>query len=206
MDKTSSSFTHIHQGLAIGEKTGGIVVNEFQQSITDPDVYAAGDAVQVKNIVTGEWTRIALAGIASKQGRAAGANAAAGNHIKFPGALGSCILETMGITAGMTGLTEKQCQKAGFDYDVSIVHPFSHLDIYPGAKMLHIKLIAQKKTGRILGCQIVGEDGVDKRVDVLATAISAKMSVHDVADLDLCYSPQVKTHAILFVFSLLLNV
>ena len=174
-------------GLHIG-KAGGIVVDDHQQT-SDSDIYAAGDAVETIHLVTGQRTRIPLAGPANKQGRVAGANAAGGN-LRFPGALGTAIVETLGMTAAKTGLTEKEAQAAGYDYFVSVTHPLDHAGYYPGAEALHIKLIAENRTGKVLGAQIVGEQGVDKRIDVLATAITAGMSVEDLEHLDLAYAPQ----------------
>lgn len=174
-------------GLAIGA-SGGIVVNEYQQT-SDPHIYAAGDAVEIVHLVTGKSTRIPLAGPANKQGRVAGANAA-GGHLTFPGAIGTAIVESMGMIAAKTGLSEREARTHGYDYFVSVTHPFDHADYYPGAEALHMKLIVEKTTGRLLGAQIIGEQGVDKRIDVLATAISAKMSVEDLEHLDLAYAPQ----------------
>jgi len=175
-------------GITIGV-TGGIQVNSYQQT-SDPDIYAAGDAVEVQNILTEKPTRFALAGPANKQGRVAGANAAIGNQIQFKGAIGTCILECLGITAGMTGLTERACLSEKIPYIASIVHPLNHAGYYPGAHTLHIKMISHKENKRILGVQIVGEAGVDKRVDVVATAISGKMTTEDMENIDLAYSPQ----------------
>lgn len=174
-------------GLEIGE-SGGMMVNEYQQT-SDPNIYAAGDAVEIVHLVTGKPTRIPLAGPANKQGRVAGANAAGGN-LTFPGAIGTAIVESLGMTAAKTGLSEREAQANGYDYFVSVTHPFDHADYYPGAEALHMKLIVEKITGRLLGAQIIGEQGVDKRIDVLATAISAKMNVEDLESLDLAYAPQ----------------
>lgn len=174
-------------GLAIGQ-AGGIAVDEHQQT-SDPNIYAAGDAVEVVNLVTKQKARIPLAGPANKQGRVAGANAA-GEPLTFPGALGTAIVESMGITAAKTGLSEREAQKAGFSTNVSITHSLDHAGYYPGGGLLHIKLIADKKTGRLLGAQIIGEKGVDKRIDVLATALSAGFKVTDLENLDLAYAPQ----------------
>ncbi|MDX1410819.1 MAG: FAD-dependent oxidoreductase, partial [Nitrospirales bacterium] len=174
-------------GLEIGV-SGGIAVNERQQS-SDPDIYAAGDAVETTHLVTGKRTRIPLAGPANKQGRVAGANAAGGN-LSFRGALGTTIVESMGIIAAKTGLAEHEAKAYGFEYFVSLTHPLDHAEYYPGAEALHMKLVVEKRTGKLLGAQIVGEHGVDKRIDVLATAIQAKMSVEDLEQLDLAYAPQ----------------
>ena len=173
--------------LHVGD-AGGIVVNDRQQT-SDPNIYAAGDAVEVRHLVTGKPTRMPLAGPANKQGRVAGANAAGGD-LYFPGALGTAIVETMGITAAKTGLAAKEAKTHGYNYFVSVTHPLDHAGYYPGAEPLHIKLTVEEKTGRLLGAQIVGEQGVDKRIDVLATAITVGMCVQDLENLDLAYAPQ----------------
>ena len=174
-------------GLEIG-KAGGIAVNERQQT-SDPNIYAAGDAVEVIQRVTGQKVRMPLAGPASKQGRVAGANAAGGD-LRFPGALGTAILGTMGISAGRTGLTERDAHAAGMDVLVTHTHNLDHASYYPGAQMLHIKLVTDAKTGRLLGGQVVGENGVDKRLDVLAMALQAGMHVEELEEADLAYAPQ----------------
>ena len=173
--------------LEIGQ-SGGIAVNERQQT-SDPHIYAAGDAVETIHLVTGQRTRIPLAGPANKQGRVAGANAAGGD-LQFNGALGTAIVESMGITAAKTGLAEHEAHRHGLKCFVSVTHPLDHAGYYPGAEALHIKLIVQQETGTLLGAQIVGEQGVDKRIDVLATALHAKMNVLDLEQLDLAYAPQ----------------
>ncbi len=174
-------------GLEIGN-AGGILVNDQQQT-SDPNIYAAGDAVETMHLVTGQRTRIPLAGPANKQGRVAGANAAGGN-LQFSGALGTAIVETMGIIAAKTGLSEKEAKSHGYDYFVSVTHPLDHASYYPGAEQLHIKLTVEQKTGKLLGAQIIGEQGVDKRIDVLATALTAGLTVEDLEQLDLAYAPQ----------------
>lgn len=174
-------------GLDIGQ-SGGIAVNERQQT-SDLNIYAAGDAVETTHLVTGQQTRIPLAGPANKQGRVAGANAAGGD-LQFHGALGTAIVETMGITAAKTGLAEHEAKRHGLKYFVSVTHPLDHAGYYPGAEALHIKLVVEQETGKLLGAQIVGEQGVDKRIDVLATALHAKMKAQDLEQLDLAYAPQ----------------
>ena len=174
-------------GLQIGS-AGGIAVNTRQQT-SDPDIYAAGDAVETLHLVTGKQTRIALAGPANKQGRVAGANAAGGD-LQFHGALGTAIVESMGITAAKTGLSAHEAEAYGLNYFVSLTHPLDHAEYYPGAEALHMKLVVEQQTGKLLGAQIVGEDGVDKRIDVLATALHARMRVQDLEQLDLAYAPQ----------------
>ena len=174
-------------GLEIGT-SGGIAVNARQQT-SDPDIYAAGDAVETTHLITGRQTRIPLAGPANKQGRVAGANAAGGD-LQFDGALGTAIVETMGITAAKTGLTGQEAEAHGLPCFVSVTHPLDHAGYYPGAEALHMKLVVEEETGKLLGAQIVGEQGVDKRIDVLATALHAKMTVQDLEQLDLAYAPQ----------------
>jgi NADPH-dependent 2,4-dienoyl-CoA reductase/sulfur reductase-like enzyme/rhodanese-related sulfurtransferase len=174
-------------GLAIGP-AGGLVVDERQQT-SDPHIFAAGDAVEVVQRVTGQRVRMPLAGPANKQGRVAGANAAGGD-LRFPGAFGTAILETMGIGAGRTGLTEREAMAAGFAVQATHTHNLDHAGYYPGATMLHLKLVTEQGTGRLLGGQVVGEHGVDKRLDVLATALQGGMDVAELEDLDLAYAPQ----------------
>lgn len=174
-------------GLEIGP-AGGIAVNTRQQT-SDPTIYAAGDAVETINLVTGQHARIPLAGPANKQGRVAGANAAGGD-LQFHGALGTAIVESMGITAAKTGLSADEAEAYGLKYFVSLTHPLDHAEYYPGAEALHMKLVVEQQTGKLLGAQIVGDQGVDKRIDVLATAIHAKLNVQDLEQLDLAYAPQ----------------
>ncbi len=173
-------------GLSIGA-SGGIDVDD-RQATSDPLIYAAGDAVEVVHRVTKKKTRIAMAGPANKQGRVAGANAAGGD-LKFPGALGTAIVECLGMTAAKTGLSEREARQAGLDGVATWTHAGHHAGYYPGSEMLHIKLISERVTGRILGGQIVGAQGVDKRADVLATALAAGMKVTDLENLDLAYAP-----------------
>ena len=173
-------------GLELGP-TGGVRTNGRMET-SDPDIYAVGDAAETIHAITGARTRIALAGPANRQGRVAGANAA-GAHLNYPGALGTSIVRLLHMTVGYTGLSSKQAAAAGFTCFTSLTRDYSHAHYYPGAKMMLIKLIAEEGTGRILGAQAIGETGVDKRIDVLATAITAKMSVFDLESLDLAYSP-----------------
>ncbi len=173
-------------GLEIGV-TGGVKTNGRMES-SDPDIYAVGDAAETTHALTGARTRIALAGPANRQGRIAGANAAGAKMI-YPGALGTSIVRILNMTVGFTGLNSAQATKAGFTFFTSLTRDNSHAHYYPGSKPLMIKLVAEEGTGRLLGAQVLGEVGVDKRVDVLATAIAGKMSVFDLEQLDLAYSP-----------------
>jgi NADPH-dependent 2,4-dienoyl-CoA reductase/sulfur reductase-like enzyme/rhodanese-related sulfurtransferase len=173
-------------GLEIGP-TGGVRTNGRMQT-SDPDIYAVGDAAETIHVVSGARARIALAGPANRQGRVAGANAA-GGRLNFPGVLGTSIVRILNMTAGFTGLSSKQAGAAGFSFFTSLTRDWSHAHYYPGAASVLIKLIAEEGTGRLLGAQVVGQKGVDKRVDALATAITARMSVFDLESLDLAYAP-----------------
>jgi rhodanese-related sulfurtransferase len=147
-----------------------------------------GDAAETTHMLTGARSRVPLAGPANRQGRIAGANAA-GGHFLYPGALGTSIVRVLHWTAGFTGLNSAQAAKAGFSFFTSVTIDANHAGYYPGSKPMMIKIIAEDGTGRLLGAQIVGEDGVDKRTDVLATAIAGKMTVFDLENLDLAYAP-----------------
>jgi NADPH-dependent 2,4-dienoyl-CoA reductase/sulfur reductase-like enzyme/rhodanese-related sulfurtransferase len=173
-------------GLEIGV-TGGVKTNGRMES-SDPDIYAVGDAAETMHALTGARARIALAGPANRQGRIAGANAA-GARMIYPGALGTSIVRVLHMTAGFTGLNSAQAAKAGFSFFTSLTRDHSHAHYYPGAKPVLIKTIAEEGTGRLLGAQVLGEKGVDKRVDVFATAIAGKMSVFELENLDLAYAP-----------------
>ena len=173
-------------GLEIGV-TGGVRVNARMES-SDVDIYAVGDAAETTHMLTGARTRIPLAGPANRQGRVAGANAA-GGHFLYPGALGTSIVRVLNTTAGFTGLNSTQAAKAGFSFFTSVTTDPNHAGYYPGSRPMTIKIVAEDGTGRLLGAQIAGEDGVDKRTDVFATAIAGGMSVFDLESLDLAYSP-----------------
>jgi rhodanese-related sulfurtransferase len=173
-------------GLEIGS-TGGIKVNEYLQT-SDPDIYAIGDAIEVKDFVLGTDALIPLAGPANKQGRIAADNIC-GRNVTYKGTQGTAILKVFDLTAALTGATEKSLRKAGIEYEKLYIHPADHAGYYPGARQMHIKLLFTKPEGRILGAQIVGSAGVDKRIDVLATAIRAGMTVFDLQELELAYAP-----------------
>lgn len=173
-------------GLEIGS-TGGVKTNGRMES-SDPNIYAVGDAAETMHALTGARARIALAGPANRQGRIAGANAA-GARMIYPGALGTSVVRVLDLTAGFTGLNTAQAARAGFSFFTSLTRDFNHAHYYPDARPVLIKVIAEEGTGRLLGAQVLGENGVDKRVDVLATAIAARMSVFDLENLDLAYSP-----------------
>ena len=173
-------------GLALGLK-GSIVVNDRMET-SEPDIYAVGDAVQVRHYVTGQDAVIALAGPANKQGRIAADNICGGDS-RYPGSQGSSIIKVFDITAAVTGLNETNARKAGIDADKVILSPMSHAGYYPGGRLMTMKVVFEKGTYRLLGAQIVGHEGVDKRIDVLATAIHAGLSAMQLKELDLAYAP-----------------
>jgi len=173
-------------GLELGIK-GAIVVNDKMETSV-PDIYAVGDAVQVKHTVTGKDTVISLAGPANKQGRIAADNIC-GLDRHYKGSMGSSVIKLFDMTAASTGLTEKAAKDAGIDYERVVLSPASHAGYYPGAKIMTMKVVYEKRTLKILGAQIIGYDGVDKRLDVIATAISAGVKADELKDLDLAYAP-----------------
>ena len=173
-------------GLEVGS-TGGIRVDEYLQT-TDPAIFAVGDATEVTQTISGMPALIPLAGPANRQGRIAADNMLKGPHTVYKGTLGTAILKAFDLEAAATGLNEKQLRAAGVPYLRTITHGGSHASYYPGAMPISLKLI-YAPDGRILGAQAVGADGADKRIDVIATAIHAGLSVDDLADLELAYAP-----------------
>ena len=173
-------------GLTLGAR-GSIAVNDRMQT-SDPDIYAVGDAVEITHLVSGKKTRIALAGPANKQGRVAADNLCGGDT-RYPGAQGSSVIKVCDLTAAVTGLNERTAREAGLDYEKVVLSPMNHAGYYPGGRMMTMKVLYEKGTLRILGAQIVGYEGVDKRVDVIATAMQAGLKVTDLAQLDLAYAP-----------------
>ena len=173
-------------GLALGIK-GSILVNDRMQT-SAPDIYAVGDAVQVKHFVTGADSLIPLAGPANKQGRIAADNICGGDS-RYLGSQGSSVIKVFDMTAATTGINEGSAKKAGLHVDKVILSPMSHAGYYPGGKMMTMKIIFEKETYRLLGAQIIGYEGVDKRIDVLATAIHAGLKGNQLKDLDLAYAP-----------------
>lgn len=173
-------------GLELGIK-GSILVNERMETSV-PDIYAVGDAVQVKNYVTGEDALISLAGPANKQGRIAADNICGGDSRYF-GSDGTSVIKVFDMTAATTGISETAAKEAGIDADKVILSPMSHAGYYPGGKVMTMKVIFDKETCRLLGAQIVGYDGVDKRIDVLAVSIHAGLKATQLKDLDLAYAP-----------------
>ena len=173
-------------GLVIGS-CEGIKVNEYLQT-SDPDIYAVGDAVEVKDFVIGNAALIPLAGPANKQGRIVADNLC-GRGVKYKGTQGTAILKVFDLTAAMTGASEKALKKTDIDYERLYIHPAHHVGYYPGARQMHIKLLFTKPEGKILGVQIIGSKGVDKRIDIFATAIRAGMTVFELQELELAYAP-----------------
>lgn len=177
-------------GLEMGE-AGGLLVNEKLQT-NDPDIFAAGDMVEIEHRVNGKKVRIPLAGPANRQGRIAAENALGGNH-SYKGALGTSVVRVFEAVAGTTGLSLKQARAAGIDADAVVVHKEHHTSYMPGAETVTTMLVYDKTTGTILGGQTAGYKGADKRLDVIATAAAAKLSVNDLADIDFAYSPPIGT-------------
>jgi len=173
-------------GLALGE-TGAIQVDEYLKT-SDPDIYAAGDAIQVKDFITGKNIHFPLAGPANRQGWLI-ANNICGKQLKYNGAQGTSIVKVLDMVAGSTGKNEKALKAEGIEYRVCHTHPASHATYYPGATEMTVKLLFTPKEGKVLGAQVVGYDGVDKRIDVFATAIRAGMNVFDLQEIELAYAP-----------------
>jgi NADPH-dependent 2,4-dienoyl-CoA reductase/sulfur reductase-like enzyme/rhodanese-related sulfurtransferase len=173
-------------GLEIGER-GGIRVNEHLQT-SDPNIWAVGDAIEVRDAVTGAWNLVPLAGPANRQGRIAADNIL-GRPSRYRGTWGTAILRLFNLTAACTGANEKCLRRAGIPFQALHLHPNSHAAYYPGAEPMALKILFAPDTGQLLGAQVVGRDGVDKRIDVLATALQAGLTVHDLAELELAYAP-----------------
>ena len=175
-------------GLEIGAR-GGIRVDDRLRT-SDPQIWAVGDAVEITNTITDAWELIPLAGPANRQGRIA-ADVIAGRDSRFRGVQGTAVCGLFGLTVAMTGATEKSLRRAGVaDFQVVYLHPGHHVGYYPGARPIHLKLIFRPGDGRILGVQAVGEEGVERRVDVIAMAIQKGATVFDLEEAELCYAPQ----------------
>ncbi len=175
-------------GLQLGER-GHIVVSDYMQT-SDPDIYSAGDAVETADRTLGGKTVVALGGPANRQGRVAADHIFMAERARpYPGSIGTAIVRTFDVVAGVTGWTEQRLQKAGKRYAAVTVNDYQHATYFPGATSLTLKILWEQETGRLLGAQATGHDGVDKRLDVLATAISAKMDIEDLCHLELAYAP-----------------
>jgi NADPH-dependent 2,4-dienoyl-CoA reductase/sulfur reductase-like enzyme len=173
-------------GIELG-KTGAIKINTRMET-SIPDIYAAGDCAEVYHLVLGRNVYVPLGTTANKQGRVAGENVAGGNA-SFPGIVGTAIFKTFDLEVGRTGITEKEAKVEGIDYAANVIEHHSRAPYYPGVSQIRVKLVADRSTGRLLGAQMVGREGVSKRIDVFATAITVKMPVHEIRDLDLGYAP-----------------
>ena len=174
-------------GLAIGER-GGIAVNDYMQT-PDADIYALGDAVEVRHLVTGQPALIPLAGPANKQGRIVADNIVFGNKKKYPGSIGTSIAKVFDLTVAAAGANAKLLQQNNIPYISSYTHGASHAGYYPGAVPLSIKILFAPENGKLLGAQIVGFNGVDKRIEMLAQVIQRGGTVHDLAELEHAYAP-----------------
>jgi NADPH-dependent 2,4-dienoyl-CoA reductase/sulfur reductase-like enzyme/rhodanese-related sulfurtransferase len=175
-------------GLAIGER-GGIRVDAKMRT-SDPAIHAVGDAVEVRDLVTGAWMLLPLAGPANRQGRVA-ADVIAGRDVSFPGVIGTAVCGAFGMTVAATGASEKALLRAGVaDFEKIWLFPADHVRYYPGAATIGLKLLFSKKDGRVLGAQAFGEAGVEKRIDVIASVLRLGGTVHDLENLELCYAPQ----------------
>lgn len=177
-------------GLEIG-KAGGLLVDQYLQT-SDPDIYGAGDMLEITHKVNGKKVRIPLAGPANRQGRIAAENALGGHH-PYNGAIGTSIVRVFDAVAGITGLSFKQALAAGIDAEAVVVHKEHHTSYYPGSETVSVFVVYDKNTGIILGGQTCGYKGVDRRLDVLATAVANKLTIHDLADTDFAYSPPLGT-------------
>ncbi len=173
-------------GLALGVK-GSIVVNDRMETSV-PDIYAVGDAVQVKHFVTQQDASIALAGPANKQGRIAADNICGGDS-RYQGSLGTSVIQIFDLAVAATGLTEKAAKAAGIDCESVVLFPSAHASYYPNAATLIVKVVFEKETLKLLGAQVLGKEGADKRLDVLAVAVNARMRADRLKDLDLAYAP-----------------
>lgn len=173
-------------GLEIGP-TGGLLVDEHLRT-SDPDVFAAGDMVEIVHKVSGRRVRVPLAGPANRQGRVAASNAL-GVAMRYGGALGTSVVKVFDSTAGMAGLSERAAREAGLEVGAAVIHKDHHAGYYPGAEELTLKLVYERSTGRLLGAEAFGRAGVDKRIDVAATALHGRMTLADLAELDLAYAP-----------------
>jgi NADPH-dependent 2,4-dienoyl-CoA reductase/sulfur reductase-like enzyme len=176
-------------GLDIGDR-GGIRVNERMQT-SDPTIWAVGDVVEVKDFVTGEWTVIPLAGPANRQGRIA-ADVICGRDVTFRGVQGTSVCGVFGLAIATTGINEKTLKQLGWDYGKVYLHPGNHANYYPNVRSIALKLLFSNQDGRILGAQAVGEEGADKRIDVIAMALQTGATVFDLEEAELVMRPNLE--------------
>ncbi|MFV0472086.1 MAG: FAD-dependent oxidoreductase [Paludibacteraceae bacterium] len=180
----------IESGLELG-KSGGLLVNEYLQT-SDPDIFAAGDMVEIEHRVSGAKVRIPLAGPANRQGRIAAENILGGKH-PYKGSIGTSIVRVFDAVAGITGLSLKQARKAGIIAGAVVVHKEHHTSYYPGAEPVTVQLVFNRETGVVLGGQTCGYKGTDRRLDIIAMAVANQLTVSDLADMDFAYSPPLGT-------------
>ena len=174
-------------GLVLGER-GGIRVDD-QMRTSNPDIFAVGDAIEVKDFVTGQWSLIPLAGPANRQGRIA-ADVIAGRESRFRGTQGTSIIGLFGAAIAWTGVSEKQLNRmSDADYEKIYLYPNSHAGYYPGAKPIAMKVLFRKSDGRLLGAQAIGEDNVDKRISAFAALLQMRATIYDLEEAELCYAP-----------------
>ena len=174
-------------GLSLGT-LGGIAINDYMQT-SDPDIYALGDAVEVRHLVTGKPALIPLAGPANKQGRIVANNIVYGNRETYPGTMGTSIAKVFDLTVAAAGANAKLLKREGITYQSSYTHSASHAGYYPGAVPMSVKILFSPENGQLLGAQIVGFDGVDKRIEMFAQVIQRKGTVYDLATLEHAYAP-----------------
>ncbi len=174
-------------GISFGEQ-GGLAVNSFLQT-SDPDIYGVGDMVEIHHRVLDKNVRVPLAGPANRQGRIAAMNILKGNKVEYKGALGSSVVKVFSKAAASTGLTENQVKRAGIPYKAIAIHGRDHAGYYPGATSLHLKLLFHSQNKKILGAEAFGTKGVEKRIDVIATALLGGLTIDDLSEVDLCYAP-----------------
>jgi NADPH-dependent 2,4-dienoyl-CoA reductase/sulfur reductase-like enzyme len=177
----------VDAGIATGHR-GAIRVDRRQRSLSTPNVWAAGDCCESFHRVTGQFVHVALGTVANKQGRVAGINLG-GGYATFPGVVGTAITKLCAMEVARTGVTEKEAIAAGFEYVAVTIDSTTKAGYYPGAQPMKVKLLAERQSGRVLGAQIVGNEGSAKRIDVIATAITAGMTAEDMTALDLAYAP-----------------
>jgi NADPH-dependent 2,4-dienoyl-CoA reductase/sulfur reductase-like enzyme len=177
----------VDAGIATGHR-GAIRVDRRQRSVSTPNVWAAGDCADSFHLVTGERIHVALGTVANKQGRVAGINLG-GGYATFPGVVGTAATKLCSLEVARTGVTEKEAAAAGFSYVVATAESTTRAGYYPGTQPITIKLLAEQRSGRVLGAQIIGNEGAAKRIDVIATAVTAGMTVEDMTALDLSYAP-----------------
>ena len=187
MGVSPASQLAVDAGLPTGHR-GAIRVDRRQRVLHTPNVWAAGDCAESFHRVTGHFVHVALGTVANKQGRVAGINLG-GGYATFPGVVGTAVTKLCRLEVGRTGVTEAEARAAGFEYVAATIDSTTRAGYFPGAQPIKIKLLAERRSGRVLGAQIIGNEGAAKRIDVIATAITAGMTAEDMTALDLSYAP-----------------